>query len=80
MMIHPIFDLNTDADPLLATDDLWQSFLDKLMHNLAHLTEASDAERADDVLDRADAYADSQPSFAADLRAAVAPEVARAIA
>ena len=48
-----------------------QDFLAKLMASLPSLTESSAAELADDMLDRAVAYDESQPSFAADLRAAV---------
>lgn len=48
-----------------------QDFLATLLASLPSLSESNAAELADDMLDRAVSYDASQPSFAADLRAAV---------
>lgn len=72
MMSQPIFDMHAVAAQEFVTDDLSHNFLDTLMASLAKLPQASDAERADDLLERAVSYDETQPSFAAELRAAVA--------
>jgi hypothetical protein len=80
MMIQPIFDMHAVAAQEFVTEDLSQGFLDKLMNNFANPAQPSDVELIDEMLDRAVSYDDSQPSFAADLRAAVIREDAQAVA
>ncbi|MBL8349101.1 MAG: hypothetical protein JNL87_02200 [Burkholderiaceae bacterium] len=59
------------AQDLATTDEASQGWLRKLLDGLRRLPEPSEAETAEALLDRAAQYAASQPSFAADLRAAV---------
>lgn len=77
MMTQPIFDMHAVAAEEFVTEDLSQGLLDRLMDSLSQPT---GAELKDDLLDRAVAYDDSQPSFAADLRAAVTVEDAQTVA
>lgn len=72
MMNLPIFDLNPVATQEAETDDASQGFMDHVMAGLRKLPAASDVDLTEEVLERAAAYEDSQPSYAADLRAAVA--------
>lgn len=70
-----IIDMRAVIAQDLATDDeASQGWLCRLLDGLRRLPEASEAETAEALLDRAAQYAASQPSFAADLRAAVADE------
>lgn len=80
MMTQPIFDMHAVAAQEFVTEDLSQGFLDKLMNSLGNPAQASEVELTDEMLDRAVSYDDSQPSFAADLRAAVTREDVPALA
>ncbi len=71
-MNQPILDMRAIVAHEYAADEASQSFLDKLLANLRHLPDTSDADLADELRERAAAYEESQPSFAADLRAALA--------
>ena len=72
MMTQPIFDMHAVAAEEFVTDDSSQGLLDQLMDSLARPPALpTGAALADEMLDRAVSYDDSQPSFAADLRAAV---------
>ena len=72
MMSQPIFDMRAIAAQQLFTDHPSQGVLDKLLDCLVHLPDASREDMTEEVLDRAASYDASQPSFAQDLRAAVA--------
>lgn len=81
MMTQPIFDMHAVAAEAFVTEDLSPGLLDQLMDSLAQPpAPPTGAELTDDMLDRAVAYDDSQPSFAADLRAAVTGEDAQTVA
>lgn len=67
MMITPILVPRADDN---ASDAPSTGVLATLLQRLADATSASPASSTDALLDRASAYADTQPSFAADLRAA----------
>ncbi len=73
MMIQPIFDMHAVAAQEFVSDDPSQGLLDKLIDNLSSPAAASD----DELLDRAVSYDDTQPSFAADLRAALSRHAAQ---
>ena len=74
MMNPTIFDMRAIAAQDLPADAGAPGFLDKLMASLRSLPAPSDAQLASEMLERAEAYADSQPSFAADLRAAASAD------
>jgi hypothetical protein len=80
MMTQPIFDMHAVAAEEFVTEDLSQGFLARLISGLANAAPMSDAELTQEMLDRAVSYDDAQPSFAADLRAAVTREDAEAVA
>ncbi len=71
-MNQPILDMRAIVAQEYAADEASQSFLDKLLANLRYLPDTSDADLADELRERAAGYEESQPSFAADLRAALA--------
>ncbi len=77
MMITPILVPRADDN---ASNEPSTSVLAKLLQRLADATTASPASSTETLLDRASAYADSQPSFAADLRAAASSAEALACA
>ncbi len=80
MMTQPIFDMHAVAAEEFVTEDRSQGLLDQLVDSLAQPpAQPTGAELADEMLDRAVSYDDSQPSFAADLRAAVTDEDARTV-
>ena len=74
MMNQPIFDMRAIAALDTIEQAPAQGFLAGLMASGRQLPELNESELADEVRDRAAAYESSQPSFAADLRAAVSEE------
>jgi hypothetical protein len=79
MMTQPIFDMHAVAAQEFVSEDLSRGFLDRLTKSLTNPVQASEIELAAELLDRAVSYDDSQPSFAADLRAAVTRGDAQAV-
>lgn len=80
MMNQPIFDMRAVAALDATTDAPNEGFLASLMASLRQLPELGEADLADELRERAATYEGSQPSYAADLRAAVSEQDEPAVA